>query len=66
LTITNFKNKDPKPSIYLSGTIHGDERVGPNAAMETALLLLSEYGKNEWITYLVDNRIIVITPMTNA
>lgn len=40
LTITNFNNDLNKPSVYLSGTIHGDERVGPNASMETALLLL--------------------------
>lgn len=52
--------------MYLSGEIHGDERIGPNSVIELADILLSEYGKNPWITYLVNNRIIVLTPMTNA
>jgi len=43
MTITNFKDDQEitKPIVYLSGTIHGDERVGPNTAIETAELLLS-------------------------
>ena len=29
-------------------------------------MLLDNYEKDSWIRYLVDNRVIVMTPMTNS
>jgi hypothetical protein len=46
--------------------VHGDERVGPNVVIETAELLLKNYDSNPWITYLLNHRVIVITPTTNS
>ena len=52
--------------VYLSGNLHGDERVGPNVVLELAQVLIDNYGENELITKLIDNTLIVMTPMTNA
>mmetsp|Transcript_17744 Transcript_17744/g.43779 ORF Transcript_17744/g.43779 Transcript_17744/m.43779 type:complete len:627 (+) Transcript_17744:105-1985(+) len=34
------KSSNALPEVFLSGSVHGNERVGPTAVMETALLLL--------------------------
>eukprot|EP00586_Coscinodiscus_wailesii_P008742 CAMPEP_0172521950 /NCGR_PEP_ID=MMETSP1066-20121228/292860_1 /TAXON_ID=671091 /ORGANISM="Coscinodiscus wailesii, Strain CCMP2513" /LENGTH=742 /DNA_ID=CAMNT_0013304913 /DNA_START=12 /DNA_END=2240 /DNA_ORIENTATION=- len=39
LTISS-SNKPDTPEVFLSGALHGDERVGPTVVMETARLLL--------------------------
>ena len=54
------------PQVYFSGCLHGNERLGPVVVTELADYLCTEYGKNEWITRLVDTRIILMTPATNA
>ena len=54
------------PQIYISCTLHGDERVGPTLCTELAVLMLDNYEKDKWITYLMDKRRIIITPTTNA
>ena len=53
-----------KPQIYISGSVHGNERVGPTATVELIKLIL-ENRQNPFIRNLLDNRYIVITPMTN-
>lgn len=66
MEISNFNISDEsKHQIYISGAVHGNERVGPNATVELINLLTSEFNKDKWITYLLNNRLIVITPMTN-
>lgn len=50
--------------MYISGTVHGNERVGPNASIELIRLFLRNI-ENEWIKFLLQTRYIVITPMTN-
>lgn len=35
LTITNFEIKRYKAEVYFSGCLHGNERIGPNAVIET-------------------------------
>lgn len=64
--ITNFyiSNKK-KPQIFISGEVHGDETVGPNAAIELISLLVTMYSKNKWIKHLLDTRFIIILPMGN-
>jgi hypothetical protein len=50
--------------MYISGAVHGDERVGPTASLELISLIL-ENKDNPWFKFLLDTRYIVITPMTN-
>lgn len=68
LHITNLTtydiNKATRPQVYISGELHGDERVGPHAALEYARLLLES--NNLWINRLVNTRSIWITPITNS
>jgi predicted deacylase len=52
--------------VYISGTLHGDERIGPNVAYYLMEYLIYNYGVDEDITYLLKHREIIITPMTNA
>lgn len=79
-TVHNIYAKSTRPQVFFSGEIHGDERVGPQAMIELALLLVhgasyKEDGKdnkrlyksdNAWLRYLVNSRVIIIMPMTNA
>ncbi|KAF0700756.1 Aste57867_8709 [Aphanomyces stellatus] len=82
LRITNESSVDAdRPEVFFSGALHGDERIGPQATMEMALLLVdyaSSYSKTspdadpaiqrskEWLWRLVNSRAIYIVPMTNA
>lgn len=52
--------------MLVSGEVHGDEVVGPQVAVEFINLLLSNYGKDEKITRLIDTRVITIVPTANA
>ena len=54
-----------KPQIFISGEVHGDEQVGPNAAIELISLLVTQYNSNKWIKYLLNTRYIIIMPMSN-
>ncbi|OQS05694.1 hypothetical protein THRCLA_02203 [Thraustotheca clavata] len=81
LRITNESTIEPtRPQVFFSGALHGNERIGPQATMELALLLTS-YAKayvanpslddnvrrtQEWIWRLVNTRDIYLMPMTNA
>ena len=57
-----------RPEVFFSGSVHGNERVGPTATIELARLLLENYnyGQNSWLKHLVDTRIIFIMPCANA
>ncbi|OQS00571.1 hypothetical protein ACHHYP_03411 [Achlya hypogyna] len=81
LRITNESTLDPaRPQVFFSGALHGDERVGPQATMELALLLVkyatayaTQPSSNpkiratqEWMWRLVNTRAIYLMPMTNA
>lgn len=53
--------------VYISGALHGDERVGPLIATELAGFLCRRYkAGDEDIRRLVENRVTWITPTTNA
>ncbi|CAG9328274.1 unnamed protein product [Blepharisma stoltei] len=64
LTISNSNGSVPQ--IYFSGCLHGNERLGPVVLAELAEFLCSNYDTNSWIKRLVDTRLIIMTPMTNA
>lgn len=80
LQITHFPSLHPaRPEVFLSGELHGDERIGPTAMVETAKLLVEAYERapgapsrygahrgNPWLRRLVDTRVVFISPITNA
>jgi hypothetical protein len=45
--------------------LHGDERLGPNACIEFMEILLTNFNKDAWFKYLLQNRYMVILPMAN-
>ena len=55
-----------RPQLFFSGALHGNERVGPTTLIETIDYLLTNYETDPWINHLVNNRVIIMTPMTNA
>ncbi|KAL4109470.1 hypothetical protein PRIC1_001170 [Phytophthora ramorum] len=71
---------DPeRPEVFISGALHGNERVGPNAAIELIQLVAqatSSYatddnvkptvGTQRWLRELVNTRNVLVMPMTNA
>lgn len=57
-----------RPHIFLSGALHGNERVGPSTLIELCDYLLYKYDTDlsSWIQYLINHRVIILTPMTNS
>lgn len=56
-----------RPEVFLSGALHGDERLGPLVVTELAGFLCAQYERgNEEIRRLVDTRNTWIMPITNA
>ncbi|KAE9076610.1 hypothetical protein PF005_g24265 [Phytophthora fragariae] len=58
-----------RPELIFSGAVHGNERVGPQAVVALAELLLlhaSRTDGNPWLKHLVKTRTIVIVPTANA
>ena len=57
----------PRPRVFISGALHGDERIGAVVALEVAEYLLGEHKRgNHWATRLLTTRHTVIAPMPNA
>eukprot|EP00947_MAST-08B_sp_MAST-8B-sp1_P004743 g4743.t1 len=54
------------PEIFLSGALHGNERIGPTAMVELAAFMLDQYGKDAVLTHLLDTRSITVFPSPNA
>lgn len=52
--------------MYISGTLHGDEVIGPHAAYYLIEYLLSNYLFDQQVTHFLQSREIIVTPMTNA
>ncbi|ETO79004.1 hypothetical protein F444_06164 [Phytophthora nicotianae P1976] len=76
---STLANDPERPEVFISGALHGNERVGPNAAIELIGLLAhatSIYGTDDnakptldtqrWLKELVNTRNVLVTPMTNA
>lgn len=57
-----------RPAYYISGELHGDERLGPTLVTEFAKYFCDTYNenKNSLNHNLLKNKLIIITPMTNA
>ena len=61
----NVAEDEIEPSFCYMSTIHGNETVGYILLLRLADYLLSNYGKDERITKLVDSVEIWISPLTN-
>lgn len=57
--------------VFVSGALHGDERVGPQVAVEVVRLLAEAYhgegpyANNPWLRRLVETRNLVVMPTPN-
>ena len=67
LTINNPKTgrELDKPGIYADGNIHGNEIQATEVTLYLANYLLTNYGKNDQITSLVDKKCFYIIPIVN-
>ena len=65
LTVTNSKtgNDRAKPAFWIDAAIHANEIQGVEVSLYTAWYLLEMYGRNPFITQLVDDRAFYIVPM---
>ena len=59
------KNDRDKPDILLMGGIHACEWIGIETMMYFAERLLTGYGKDDYVTYILDNAEIWIVPVAN-
>ncbi|MGM0666901.1 MAG: M14 family metallopeptidase [Bacteroidota bacterium] len=67
LTVTNHLNGDPghKPGYYIDGNIHSNEIQGTEMALYAAWYLAEMYGKNDFISELMDDKVFYILPTIN-
>jgi murein tripeptide amidase MpaA len=67
LTITNRVTGSPehKPALYVDGNIHAGEVTGCMVAVYLIDYLLSNYGKDEEVTHLLDTRTFYVLPRVN-
>ncbi len=65
ISITNFKTPNPnqKTAFWIDGGIHANELQGVEVSLYTAWYLCEMYGKNKFVTDLLDQRIFYIVPM---
>ncbi len=56
---------DEKPGIFVSANIEGVHLIGTEVALMLAKKLISQYGKDEKITDLLNRRTIYIAPLLN-
>ena len=57
---------DDKAQVYISGALHGNERIGPHVSYYIIEYLAMNFGKDAYLTHMLKTRELIITPMTNA
>lgn len=62
---TNVSVREPEPQFLYTGTIHGDELTGYVLFLRLIDYLLTNYGTDPKVTYLLDNVEIWINPLSN-
>eukprot|EP00940_MAST-03C_sp_MAST-3C-sp2_P001016 g1016.t1 len=69
----SLENDPERPEMFLSGEVHGNERVGPQAVTELAIYLLENYERevngdasSDWFTRMLRSRSLLIMPTANA
>ena len=67
MTLTNPKTgtHDSKPAFYIDGHIHAEEVATSHTAMYTIWYLLENYGKDDDVTWLLDNMSFYVIPRIN-
>ncbi len=67
VTITNYATGEAatKPAFYVDANIHATELSGSVAALKLIDVLLSQYGKRDDITRLLDTRCVYVLPRVN-
>lgn len=67
MTITNTAtgSHDQKPAFYIDAHIHAEEVATSHTAMYTIWYLLTQYGEDSDVTWLLDNTTFYILPRTN-
>ncbi|TVR40243.1 MAG: peptidase M14 [Bacteroidia bacterium] len=67
LTVTNLDNKphQEKPAFWIDGNIHANEIQTAEVSVYTAWYLVENYGKNDFITNLLDEKVFYILPVMN-
>jgi len=54
-----------KPGYYIDGNIHGNEIQGTEVALYAIWWLLTNYGRNELATRLLDEKVFYVVPTVN-
>ncbi len=64
VTITNIKTGEAtsKPALYIDGNIHAGEVTSTMCAMHTIDYLVTNYGKDEEVTKLLDTKTFYVIP----
>ncbi|MCK5607642.1 carboxypeptidase, partial [Candidatus Pacearchaeota archaeon] len=67
MELTNKKTgaAEDKPAMWIDGNLHAGEVTGREVALKTIIYLLTEYGKDHFITELLDTKCIFILPCVN-
>lgn len=67
LAVTNYKvgDADRKPGFYVDGNIHSNEIQGGEICTYTAWYLTENFGDNDYITEMLNDRIFYIVPTIN-
>jgi len=52
--------------VFISGALHGNERLGPAVTFYLIEYLVTNYGKDPLVSSLLSHIELVIIPMTNA
>ena len=67
MTLTNPETgpHDEKPAFYIDGHIHAEEVATSHTAMYTLWYLLTNYGEDELVTWLLDNTTFYVIPRMN-
>ncbi len=61
----NVSTKEAEPQFMYTSTMHGDETTGYVLMLRLIDYLLTNYGTDPFVTYLVDNMEIWINPLAN-
>ncbi|MCW4011392.1 MAG: M14 family zinc carboxypeptidase, partial [Candidatus Bathyarchaeota archaeon] len=56
---------EEKPGIWIDGNTHSSEPTGTNVCLKTIWYLVTEYGRDETVTEIMDNRVVYVLPRVN-
>jgi len=61
----NVNTREAEPQVFWTSSMHGDELAGYVLTLRFIDYLLTNYGSNERVTYLLDNMEIWVNPLAN-